>query len=131
MKLFPTKYYFALLFLLGFACTSDSDEAKQMQEQLIGKWELIEAYRNGSLAESLDDLFFEFYGDGKMRTNISGSTQQSEYQLDGQVILQSAGDDGMELSYEITNISDSTLTLNTNLRRYQFKFELGKAIQVE
>lgn len=133
MNFFPAKYYLLLLCLvsLSFSCSKDSDEADQLQEQLIGKWEVIEAYRNGNLAESLDDLFFEFYGDGHMRTNISGTTQKAEYHIEGEIIQQKAGEDGLELEYAINGISDSTLSLSTDLRRYQFKFELGKAIQIE
>ena len=101
-----------------------------MRDQLIGKWEIVEAYRNGNLAESLDDLFFEFYEDGKMRTNILGSSSQSDYEIDGQKILQ-GGDDGVEVDYQIEEVSDSTLVLTTALRRYNFSFSLRRFKEVE
>lgn len=116
---------FSMLFSLT-ACGSESAADPTGQNQLIGKWELQEAYRNGSPAASLEDLFFEFEETGQMSTNILGATAQSDYHFDGQKIVQAAGESGMEVAYEVEGITDTSLVLRTSLRRYDFKFDLRK-----
>lgn len=112
---------------LTFACSSDGQMDEETRNQLVGKWEIKEAYRNGSLAESLEDLFFEFDENGQLSTNILGATTQTDYLFQGESIVQSAGDNGVEVSYDVENITDTSLVLTTVLRRYNFKFDLRKS----
>ena len=130
MKLNQARYIFFLALVILVACKSSNEDEEKLRNQLIGKWEIAEAYRNGNLAESLDDLFFEFFEDGKMRTNILGSSSQSDYEIDGQNVLQ-GGEDGVEVNYQIEEVSDSTLVLSTVLRRYDFSFSLKRFKEVE
>lgn len=109
------------------ACGPDTSIDQETQNQLIGKWELQKAYRNGEVAESLDELFFEFTEVGEMRTNILGSTTQADYLFEGEKIVQTATDNGMEIAYDVAEITDTSLILTTSLRRYNFKFDLRRA----
>lgn len=109
------------------ACGPDTEIDEKTQNQLIGKWELKEAYRNGELAESLEDLFFEFTEAGEMSTNILGATLQTDYLFEGDKIVQTAGDNGMEVAYSVEAITDSSLLMTTTLRRYNFRFDLRRA----
>ncbi len=117
--------------LLFGSCQSDNSDQVQLQNQILGKWQIHEAYRNGKIAESLDDLYFEFFEDGKIRTNLLGANAQFEYTLEDQLIKQKADDNGIEVDYAITEVSDTALVLTTLLRRYNFKFDLRKSIEVE
>lgn len=118
-----------LLFLLG--CGPQSSIDKAQRNQLIGRWELQKAYRNGEQAASLEDLYFEFSEEGTMRTNILGSSIQADYLFEGEQIVQSAGDNGLEVAYKLEEISDSSLILTTTLRQFNFKFELRRNTQEE
>jgi uncharacterized lipoprotein YehR (DUF1307 family) len=118
----------ALPFFLLTACGPESEFDAETQNQLLGRWNLKEAYRNGSQAESLENLFFEFTESGEMRTNILGATTQTDYLFEGDKIVQTAGDNGMEVAYSVESISDTSLVLTTTLRRYNFKFDLRRGV---
>jgi hypothetical protein len=63
-----------------------------------------------------------------MRTNILGATTQTDYLFEGDKIVQTAGDNGMEVAYTVESISDTSLVLTTTLRRYNFKFDLRRGV---
>lgn len=115
----------------SFACTSDAKLDKESKNKVIGKWEIKEAFRNGKLTESLDNLFFEFYEDGQMKTNILGARMQSNYNFSNGKIQQEAGDEGVELEYLVEAVTDTSLILTTVLRRYNFKFDLKRNLELE
>lgn len=116
---------------ISFACTSDAKLDKASKSKVIGKWEIKEAFRNGKRTESLDNLYFEFYEDGQMRTNILGASIQATYDLSGGKIKQEAGDEGAELEYIVEIVTDTSLVLSTVLRRYNFKFDLQRNLELE
>lgn len=120
-----------MLTSLSFACSSDAKLNKEAKNKVIGKWEIKEAFRNGRLTESLDNLYFEFYEDGQMRTNILGASIQSNYDFSGGKIKQEAGDEGVELEYLVEAVTDTSLILSTVLRRYNFKFDLQRNLELE
>ena len=117
-----------LLSLVSFSISSCKNEPKINKDDLLGRWEIREAYRNEKKSEDLMGLFFEFFGDGKMLTNISGATTESLYELKKQTLMQRGGD--MDADYEITSLNDTSLVLVTTLREYNFRFVLGKSIQI-
>jgi hypothetical protein len=116
-------FLFGIVFTASM-CTSEVDD--NTGELLIGRWELQEASRNGRITASLDDLYFEFYEDGSMRTNLSGGTETAKYKLDLPEIRQT--ESKMDAVYAIEEISDSMLLVNTELRGYSFRFLLAKSI---
>lgn len=115
------------LLLLGtitiFACqTQNTAETAQM---LVGRWELVQALRNGSPTESLAELYFEFTADGKLKTNLTGVPEEGTYELKDEQLLQR--NTQIDADYTIEEIADSNLTLTTNLRGYAFRFDLKKS----
>ncbi|MEM6377722.1 MAG: hypothetical protein AAF705_05895, partial [Bacteroidota bacterium] len=119
------------LFSLSFGCSSDAKLDKDSKSKVIGKWEIKEAFRNGKLTESLDNLYFEFYEDGQMRTNILGASMQANYDFSNGKIKQEAGEEGVELEYLVETVTDTSLILSTVLRRYNFKFDLQRNLELE
>ena len=126
MKLLITSTLFLSLFSLGL--NSCANEPKIEQTDLLGRWEIKEAYRNEQSAEDMQGLFFEFFGDGKMLTNMSSSTSEAQFELKKQTILQRGGE--MDADYEIASLSDTSMVLVTVLRDYNFRFVLKKSIQM-
>jgi len=111
----------ASIFMVGCKPEKQDDYA----EKILGRWEIREGLRNGEATESLSGLFFEFQAGGAMRTNLSGAEETAAYELKENQILQRQSQ--IEADYTIEEITDSTLTLSTKLRSYNFRFMLGKA----
>jgi hypothetical protein len=126
MKLLITSTLLISLFSVGiYSCTN---EPKIAQSDLLGRWEIEEAYRNEKNAEDMQGLFFEFFGDGKMLTNMSSSTAEAQFELKKQTILQRGGE--MDADYQIASLTDTSMVLETVLRDYNFRFVLKKSIQM-
>lgn len=121
----------AILFISLFSVISCTEPPQEdnTQEYLIGRWDIQEASRNGRPTESLDQLYFEFFEDGSMNSNLTGSTQESKYTLEGKTVKQSGSP--MDSDYAIEEISDSTLMMNTNIRGQIFRFRFQKQQLVE
>jgi hypothetical protein len=113
-----------LLFVaLSFsACRNDKNESAM--EFLLGRWELVEAFRNGRPTSSLENLFFEFQDEGRMITNLLGEEESATYQLSKTELRQR--DSQIDVNYAIEELTDSTLMLSTQLRGYAFRFVLRK-----
>ncbi|MCB0637099.1 MAG: lipocalin family protein, partial [Lewinella sp.] len=106
------------LFLL-VAC---SEEPSFDASLLAGSWELNVAYRNGEPTTSLEGLYFDFDGQDKLSTNLTGIDRVDNYVVDGDRILQSGGP--MSVNYKIEELTDQRLVLSTTLRNYDFRFVL-------
>lgn len=117
-----------LISLVSISLNSCINEPKIEQEDLLGRWELREGFRNEQKSEDLSGLFFEFFGDGKMLTNMSGSTAEAKYELKKQTLLQRSGE--MDADYQIATLNDTSLVLITTLRDINFRFVLGRSIQI-
>ena len=59
---------------------------------------------------------------------MSGSTAEAQYELKKQMLLQRGGE--MDADYQIETLNDTSLTLIATLREINFRFVLGKSIQV-
>ncbi len=115
--------------LMSTALSCGGEQEQKNEEMLLGKWELERASRNGQVTESLTDLYFEFFQDGKMRTNISGLPESVTYEVSGNTIHQREGQ--MDIDYNIESISDSMLVLAAEINDFNFNFVLAKAVQEE
>ncbi len=115
------------IFLLGFfwiaSCSADKQE---VDSRLPGKWQLIEGWRNNRQSPSLENVFFEFFADGNMRSNFNfnGSSEAGTFQMEDRILRQRNGE--FELEYTIESISDSILILNTILMEAEFRLLLKK-----
>ncbi len=112
-----------------FQACGPEETSETSPDRILGRWELSNATRNGRPTESLTDLYFEFFLDGKMTTNIGGATENASYALLDNEIRQS--DSQFDVTYEIQDLTDSVMVLATELRGYSFRFRLAKALQEE
>ena len=121
----------ALFLLIGVTALSACQDTQEIdrREYLLGRWEIQEARRNGQATESLEELYFEFFQDGKMTTNLLGVPETASYDLEENELRQR--DSQMDIDYQIEELTDSLLVLTTNLRDYDFRFRLHKRIQEE
>jgi len=111
------------------ACGPEESTDTTSPDQILGRWELRDAMRNGRPTESLDDLYFEFFLDGKMMTNIGGATESASYTLEEDQIHQTESQ--FDVHYQIRELNDSIMVLGTEIRGSSFKFTLAKALQEE
>ena len=98
----------------------------QDTDLILGRWDIEEALRSGRPTESLDELFFEFYEEGKMRTNITGSTVDGSYKINGDQLHQSGTP--LEVDYTIQTLSDSMLILTTLINKLDFRLQFSKTV---
>lgn len=122
-----TGYFVIGIFLL--LASGCQNEVVDDSGKLLGRWDIIEAKRGGQVTESLDQLFFEFFQDGKMRTNILGATEDATYMMENMIIKQRESQ--LEIDYKVDSLTDSVLTMSTTINRYNFQFRLGKTIVEE
>ena len=118
---------FSILFSIALLASCQSRQENDNQDIILGKWEIRQAYRNGRLTESLDELYFEFFQDGKMNTNILGMPESSIYAIKGNQLQQREGQ--LDIDYTIEELSDSLLVLSTELRGYNFRLSLKRTIR--
>ena len=126
----------ARLFSLAFLCMplaiflpSCDDEAKNNSVALIGRWEIVQGYRNQKPTETLAGTYFQFGDDGKMQTNLPiGPEEPMDYSVGKQEIRQKSVP---PMKYSIQNISDTSLVLGFQLRGMQFEMHFRRAIQVD
>lgn len=124
----------SLMLLLGLtACQNDvpeggSDSAQAQVNQLLGRWELQQAVRSGKPTESLDGAYFEFFEEGKLVSNLGGSREELEYELNGETILQRGG--RMQADYNIVELGDSVLVLQMTLNNIPFTLQLERGDDV-
>lgn len=125
-----TRFIQNALLVLGlfltFACGEDDI---QNTDLILGRWDIKEALRSGRPTESLDQLFFEFFEEGKMRTNITGSVTDGSYEIDGGQLLQRGVP--LETDYTIQTLTDSVLVLTAAINRYDFRLQFTRTIQEE
>ncbi len=105
-------------------CGCKKNDPAFSHDQLNGRWELNWAQVNGSETDRLRDLYFVFLPDTSMQTNILGSERNFKYSLDGEVISQMSDP---VLSYLLTAVNDSVMTVQTEIRGSVFTIYLDKA----
>jgi hypothetical protein len=89
-----------------------------MKELLKGDWSLEAATRNGVETGTLDNLFLEFDNEGgKVRTNLSGSTEDYSFVLEDNVLNLGEG----KLLLEVESADDSLLVVQFNIENTPFK----------
>ena len=118
-----------LLAGIGLLTGCQEEQSDKKEELILGRWEIQQAYRNGKTTESLEQLYFEFYKDGKMNTNLLGATETASYEMENGTLLQR--DSQMDINYNIQELNDSILVMTTQLRSFDFQFRLRRSIQEE
>lgn len=125
-----TRFFQTALLTLGLCTTmSCNNDDIQNTDLLLGRWDIREALRSGRPTESLDNLFFEFFEEGKMRTNITGSTVDGSYEIDGDQLKQRGGP--LETNYTIQALTDTALVLTALINKLDFRLEFSRTVQEE
>ncbi|MEM8525224.1 MAG: lipocalin family protein [Bacteroidota bacterium] len=115
-----------LLTLIAIITACDSDPKTEVDtNQLLGKWEVNAATRNGDKTSTLDQLYFTFAENGDMETNMPTLDRASTYELKGSTVQQRGN--GVENDYTIESLSDSELILVTTIRNTEFRMVLNKS----
>ncbi|HHM21036.1 MAG TPA: hypothetical protein ENJ20_03335 [Bacteroidetes bacterium] len=111
--------------LFSSACKDETKRPSFDKDLLYGRWDLSQAWRSNRPIETLDDLFYEFYKNGKMRTNFTLDMTPGEfdYSFDGQVIEQKGGGD---LVYMVDSLGHDKLIMTTVFSNYPFRLALDK-----
>lgn len=117
-----TLLIITLPFLFLFA--SCEDEAAIDGASLSGNWQLDRATRNNMEVDLLDGLYFEFKEDGVLKTNLMGNTNDGTYTYDEATI--NTDGVGVNMTYTVKELTDSTLQLQSSFKGYQFGFDLIK-----
>ncbi|NND34593.1 MAG: hypothetical protein HKN76_18550 [Saprospiraceae bacterium] len=104
------------------ACKPDKEEA--WDGKLSGRWELNWAQVNDANTDRLRNLYFVFLPDTSMQSNILGSEANFKYKVTGDVITQLGNP---ELHYKVINTTDTTMTIETEIRGSTFTIYLDKA----
>lgn len=118
------------LFLFQISCVNDPQtEGPTFDgDQLHGRWELVEAYRNGRKTETLTDAFYVFESNGDLSTNFPPSVngQSLTYDFNGQKIKTKGAE---EMVFDVNELNDSTLTLSMIIQKFPFQLVLAKAMK--
>lgn len=121
------SFYLIIFLLAGMllqtACTQDS---QQVDPKIIGKWQLLEGWRNNRTSPSLENISFEFFADGNMRSNFNfnGSSEAGTFELKENNLHQRNGQ--IDVDYSVESLSDSILILSTRLMEADFRLLLKK-----
>jgi len=110
-----------LMALLLFSCNDDTANAPATVE---GKWELVRALRNNTETGMLDGLQMDFQPDGQLITNLMGNEAPGTYLWEGDEI--STEGIKLALTYEVKEVTDSTMHLRSSYRGFQFDFIMAR-----
>lgn len=109
-------------FMIVMGCKQETEET--WNGQLSGRWELSWAQVNSTDTDRLRDLYFVFLADTSMQSNILGSEKNFKYKVAGDIITQ-LGDP--QLQYQVIAATDTTMTMETEIRGSVFTIYLDKA----
>ncbi len=124
-----SKVFFstAVAFLLfQTACNNDPKPPDIDESQLVGRWEIESGYRNGKKIETLVGTYFEFSQEGKLKTNLtpSATEEQYDYSVDGNIINQEGE---LPVNYTIDSLTEVQLNVSMVINNFPFQVFLKKA----
>jgi hypothetical protein len=114
----------ATSFLLS--CQPDGPKKVELNKaDLIGRWDISKAWRNGKETETLTGTYYEFDGAGNMKTNLTPTTMEETYQYTfaGNEIKQKGEP---PINYTIDSLSSNFLRLSMEIHNFPFIIELAK-----
>ncbi|MBX2816102.1 MAG: hypothetical protein KTR24_08895 [Saprospiraceae bacterium] len=112
-----------ILFSISIFCWVSCAQDSQSEEKIIGRWDLHAAVIDGEETDRLDNLYFEFSPEGEVGTNIFGIDESYQYTLDSEQINQASEP---PLVYDLEWLSDSTISMVTQIRRKEFVLSLQR-----
>ena len=117
---------FSLVLVLSSCAENEPEEQTLSESMLYGRWELSAATRNGQPTETLNTTFFEFYEGGEMVNNLAGSRETVHFEFVADDMLIRQPDGRLPADYQVAAFTDSTLTLQLELRNIPFELTLKK-----
>jgi len=123
--LLPRTFFPVFCLSALLALPSCEDTSEKTQAAIIGHWELTKALRNERETGTLEGVYFDFYVDGKMETNLPvGADVPVEYEVDKTEILQKTP---QPIRYQAVTMEDSLLVLKMEVRGMAFEMHLRRA----
>lgn len=123
MKSLLAPHYLLGLFLLSIVFISSCGDDNALQEtDLLGRWEISEAARDGKVTDTMEGMYFSFAEGGQLTTNMTGADETYRFELDGDQIEQREGT--IETDYTIESLIEKELILTTTLRGKHFRMVL-------
>ena len=110
----PTILLALTLGILWSSCKSEPDFPAK---DLIGRWEVLDAERDGNKTKSLNKGYFEFHDNQRLLTNILNSKDTILYELVGNTLNLI----DQEYSFNVVNLKQDSLILNTRIKKTNFK----------
>ena len=110
--------------VIFFGCKSEVEEVPFAQTDILGRWELSTAQVDGKETDRLRNLYFVFLPDTSLQTNILGSETNFKYQMVDMIIEQMSTP---RITYHLLDHSDTTMSMQTELRGKTFAMKLNKA----
>ena len=115
MKVARPTFLLALTWgLIWSSCKTDPDFPR---EDLIGRWEVLDAERDGNKTKSLNKGYFEFYDSERLFTNILNTKDTISYELSGNKLNLL----NQKYSFNVVRLMNDSLTLNTRIKKTNFK----------
>ncbi|OAV45599.1 hypothetical protein [Lewinella sp. 4G2] len=116
------RFLLPVLLLLIVSLPSCVKDVSDTPATIEGRWELQKAMRNNMETEMLEGLYYEFSPKGGLNTNLMGNESPGSYiEEEGTIITQGVIP---PLTYDVLELTDSTLHLRTELQGFRFDFEL-------
>ena len=107
----------AVMFTVG-SCISDN---AMHEEDLLGKWEVIGAQRNGKSTELVNGANFVFDDNGIMTTDITGSNDSGSITLEEPTLMHHGKS---EVLYTINKLTQDSMQLAVDLQGLNFVLNL-------
>jgi len=127
MKFLKLALPFFLLTVFFTACEDDPkiEVVKLDPTLLIGKWSLTGATVNKIPSPRLDGAYFEFAEDGILKTNIMGSEEKGEYEMnvESKKLIQKTA---KTIEYRIEKLVKDSLIMNMDIASKKFVVLLQK-----
>lgn len=120
------SWFWAAGALVLFAACQNETKDTNYEELILGRWELIEALRDGKPTETLTGIYFEFKPEGRVVSNLAGQEEESKFELEGKNIGQKGGQ--IAVNYQIEELNDSLLVLTFSLRQVNFRLKLDRVV---
>jgi len=123
MKFLSSLLSFGLVFFSLTIVSCEDDNATQ-ESDLLGKWNITQAFRDNKPTTTMDEMYFEFAEEGILTTNMTGEAEAYQFEVDDEQISQRAGT--IDADYKIESRLDNELTLTTTLGGKSFRMTLER-----
>ena len=118
MKLSFIVLFLSVVMLAMGSCISD---AGPQEEDLIGKWKVVFAQRNGKMTELVNGVTFTFDDKGSMKTDMPGVDGTGAFTLEDQILVHHGKS---EVLYNLNKLTRDSMQLAVDLQELNFVLNL-------